>query len=360
MCPRARCTLSTNKICPHMGSHQPGLYKSKPAGGWNPQFLPHHERSTFLCSSVTTVNESGNIHLEVTTLIFIKQWEQEPFKHIVEQYHISIETPQSYNPQDHFHISLAPLRHSRMPKWKAAYPTLIHISAEDLAKLKAIPSGSDLTPVNQVKAVTSQLRRHQQQGLGFLLDRGDPHNAAFTSLWTSKSSAHFTVWTNLLCGESFIATDQQPAPASPGALILANDMGLGKSIQTIALIAHTLDAAKTYKNSYNIQNPNSQLRGSHTTLLICLKGLMDNWEREIEVHTRGLKLMRWHDTKRSTCTSDKEWHSANIIIITLGTLQHDDAASLIYNTKWYRIVIDEAHTKMRQKTILKSYDQMRQ
>ncbi|EGF97890.1 uncharacterized protein MELLADRAFT_84184 [Melampsora larici-populina 98AG31] len=121
-------------------------------------------------------------------------------------------------------------------------------------------------------------------------------------------------------------------------------MGLGKSIQTIALIAHTLQAAFSYETNYQRESPESQLRGSHTTLLICLKGLMDNWEREIKLHTRqpGLKVMRWHDTNR-TSRAPEEWYSADIILTTLGTLQNDQLDSLTYATKWYRVVIDKAH-----------------
>ncbi|EGG06503.1 uncharacterized protein MELLADRAFT_28766, partial [Melampsora larici-populina 98AG31] len=85
--------------------------------------------------------------------------------------------------------------------------------------------------------------------------------------------------------------------------ILADDMGLGKTIQTISLIATTLEASRQFKHqdsASDLNHANNHLRPSHTTLLICPTSLMDNWEHEVEKHTKknSLKIMRWHGIDR--------------------------------------------------------------
>ncbi|EGG04703.1 uncharacterized protein MELLADRAFT_30108, partial [Melampsora larici-populina 98AG31] len=128
-------------------------------------------------------------------------------------------------------------------------------------------------------------------------------------------------------------------------------MGLGKTIQTISLIATTLDASRQYEHQHSASavNPlDTQLRASHTTLLICPTSLMDNWEEEVGKHTRknSLKVLRWHGTDRFKIPL-RDIHSADIVITTPKTLMYDQrlggSTQVPFTTRWYRVVIDEAH-----------------
>jgi SNF2 family DNA or RNA helicase len=83
-------------------------------------------------------------------------------------------------------------------------------------------------------------------------------------------------------------------------------MGLGKTLQTISLIATTLDTAQQFENSQpalSHSSPTEDSRTSHTTLLICPVGLLDTWDKEIEKHTQegALKVMCWHGANRHKC-----------------------------------------------------------
>ncbi|EGF97149.1 uncharacterized protein MELLADRAFT_41305, partial [Melampsora larici-populina 98AG31] len=128
-------------------------------------------------------------------------------------------------------------------------------------------------------------------------------------------------------------------------------MGLGKTIQTISLIATTLEASRQFEHQESataVNHPNHHLWASHTTLLICPTSLMDNWEEEVQKHTRkhSLKVLRWHGTDRVKIPL-RDMHSADIIITTPKTLvwdqRQDGSTRLPFTTRWYRVVIDEAH-----------------
>ncbi|CAO3631073.1 unnamed protein product [Cunninghamella blakesleeana] len=119
--------------------------------------------------------------------------------------------------------------------------------------------------------------------------------------------------------------------------ILADEMGMGKTIQTISLMLHD----------------NKKLN-----LVVAPAVAIIQWKKEIEAHTtKDLKVNLFHGSKRTK--SIKELQSYDIVITTYavieaafrkqeyGTKKADDVIvkekSLLHKINWHRIILDEAH-----------------
>jgi SNF2 family DNA or RNA helicase len=107
---------------------------------------------------------------------------------------------------------------------------------------------------------------------------------------------------------------------------LADDMGLGKSVQVIARLILEKEAVEE-------KSP---------TLLIAPTSVVGNWQKEIEKFAPHLQAIVHHGSDRSK--DDKEFKTACLdkdIIITSFTLARKDA-KLFKSIIWQRIVLDEA------------------
>ncbi|KIL66062.1 hypothetical protein M378DRAFT_75691 [Amanita muscaria Koide BX008] len=159
--------------------------------------------------------------------------------------------------------------------------------------------------------------------------------------------------------------------------ILADDMGLGKTIQTLTRIvegrARKSDAAEGW---------------SASTLVVCPLALVGQWADEIQKMAPGFSVLKHHGNHRTTDPSDFKHH---VIITTYdivkyeyeaskdsaknesqATLDSDDESgndytskskrkakpagkgkkkrAALFATKWWRVVLDEAHNIKNVKT----------
>ncbi|CAO3665234.1 unnamed protein product [Umbelopsis ramanniana] len=130
--------------------------------------------------------------------------------------------------------------------------------------------------------------------------------------------------------------DQEKSPDFKGG-ILADEMGMGKTIQTIAML---LEEPR--------QKPN---------LVVAPTVALMQWKREIETHTRGvLNVYLFHGASRS---SDKDFLKGYDVILTTYSILESafrkqeygfkrthhlvKEASLLHQIHWHRIILDEAH-----------------
>ena len=131
---------------------------------------------------------------------------------------------------------------------------------------------------------------------------------------------------------TFQATlDSIPAVEPCRGGILADSMGMGKTISTLALLL---------SDSRKDRRPG--------TLIVAPTSLIAQWEAEIESKVdlddgTVFQVVMYHGSGRESSALD----SADVVLTTFGTLASDYAkkqsTSKLFTTQWRRVVLDEAH-----------------
>jgi SNF2 family DNA or RNA helicase len=106
---------------------------------------------------------------------------------------------------------------------------------------------------------------------------------------------------------------------------LADDMGLGKSIELIAFLLHLQE-----KDA--LESP---------TLLVCPTSVLGNWEREVRKFGPTLKMLVHHGDKRAKGKAFSTAIKGKDLIVTSYALVFRDAKE-IQGVKWQGLVLDEA------------------
>jgi superfamily II DNA or RNA helicase len=103
---------------------------------------------------------------------------------------------------------------------------------------------------------------------------------------------------------------------------LADDMGLGKSLQMLAMLA----------SRHGVGKP---------TLLICPTSVIGNWEREAMKFFPALKLMVHHGVSRAKATAFSAQAVQHDLVVTSYSLLHRDL-EILSAVDWDGVVLDEA------------------
>jgi len=107
--------------------------------------------------------------------------------------------------------------------------------------------------------------------------------------------------------------------------ILADDMGLGKSVETLSLLQAERESGTT----------------AGPTLLVCPMSLVGNWQREAERFTPELAVHVHHGADRLTGDElARAVSGADLVITTYGVAARDQQA--LSAVQWGRVVCDEA------------------
>ncbi|CAD6565732.1 MAG: hypothetical protein ASARMPREDX12_006745 [Alectoria sarmentosa] len=192
----------------------------------------------------------------------------------------------------------------------------------------------DLYPETEASAaVKSSLYSHQKRALSFMLMRErvmQPLNKR-KEQWRTlfNESEGITKYLNTATGE---VCDFRPVEVRGG--ILADSMGLGKSLSIISLVA-------TDWPHYNMASSEGV-----PTLLVVPPSLLRTWEEELRRHLRPGTLRWWlyHGPKRS---ENKTSMLAHDIVITTYDVVATEWKSLdkgtrpLFSINWRRIVLDE-------------------
>lgn len=191
--------------------------------------------------------------------------------------------------------------------------------------------------------ILTPLMAHQKKALHFLIDHERAHeddnvDRPGFSLWKPKLDARGRqTWYNVITGGEVL---QKPEPVLGG--ILADMMGLGKTLNILTLIVETLSEARQFAAS---KPPVGQVCNAKATLITCPKSVLSNWSQQIEAHmkTNKVSCYIYHGASR---TSDVEFlASHHIVLTTYNTAGAEFAAKgrPLGAINWFRIVLDEAH-----------------
>ncbi|KAM5512044.1 DNA repair and recombination protein rad5c [Fusarium oxysporum f. sp. phaseoli] len=220
---------------------------------------------------------------------------------------------------------------------------------------KTVENNREIEMVEGGDRVTRQLLRHQKEALGFMLERESGNINEKYRLWEEIEHENGKVQYR----HRITKRRKDVRPEERGSGILADDMGMGKSLSILALIMKTLDNGQEWAEERNAEHKSRRsLKFSRSTLVLASAALLvDEWMNEVKKHLqRGLKVVKYHGENRpKTLEELAVIEDSDIVVTTYHTLTTEYLTgkgknSPLYKLGWYRIVLDEAHIIRRPST----------
>ena len=144
--------------------------------------------------------------------------------------------------------------------------------------------------------------------------------------------------------------------------ILSEEMGLGKTVEVIALIL--MHRRPPHPPFVLDQNSGNQVRPTGATLIVTPPNLKSQWLSEMDQHAPGLRVMYYGGVKRHGSSGDelvKELAEHDVVVTTYNVLQaeihfatdppqramrherrHPRPKSPLVQLSWWRVCLDEA------------------
>ncbi|CAL9782642.1 unnamed protein product [Musa acuminata subsp. burmannicoides] len=247
------------------------------------------------------------------------------------------------------------------------------ISESSLNKLVGAAEIYDLEEAEPPCTLVSDLHPYQKQALYWMseLEKGIDVEQASKTLHPCWSAYNIldkrvsAVYVNVFTGE---ATTQFPSAMQMArGGILADAMGLGKTVMTIALIlarssGERSDDQDTFmkcgKGSKEVQKAKrkiSKVKGG--TLIVCPMALLGQWKDELENHSKpgSLSVFVYYGGDRINDLKVISEH--DVVLTTYGVLasaykSDPEKISIFHEIDWYRVVLDEAHSIKSSKTVV--------
>ncbi|UKZ73984.1 hypothetical protein TrVFT333_001638 [Trichoderma virens FT-333] len=233
-------------------------------------------------------------------------------------------------------------------------------------------------PLRTVEEVRSEVMG--KQGLYFMIAREQPRELqldekGMVSFWQTKlAPTGQPVFHNVITDEG-----QATVPTDTRGGILADMMGLGKTLSILSLITSTMDEAREFKRLTPEQPSAPETRqtrdemdpiqaplgltpvsqNTRSTLIICPLSTITNWEEQIKQHVAPGKLSYhiYHGPNRIKDLA--RLAQFDIVITTYGSVSNELSSRRKAKTGsfpleelgWFRIVLDEAHMIREQTTM---------
>ncbi|KAK4678091.1 hypothetical protein QC764_0051630 [Podospora pseudoanserina] len=255
------------------------------------------------------------------------------------------------------------------------------IRSEVLGVFDSLPKSDELPELDPPPSVLTPLLKHQKQALFFMSSRESEQlpdadsKAPVTSTWKRRTNQFgTTVYYNVVTNQEVM----EPPPSTLGG-ILADMMGLGKTLSILSLLAKTLDEAQAWSQREPLQPvvqnqrpqksheapraqvlPLSQIRRNvKATLLVCPLSTITNWEEQIKQHIEPGKLNYYIYHGANRIKDSAQLARYDLVITTYGSVTSELNARLkkkpglypLEEIAWFRIVLDEAHTIREQNTL---------
>jgi SWI/SNF related-matrix-associated actin-dependent regulator of chromatin subfamily C len=259
-----------------------------------------------------------------------------------------------YNPQEPRPYGAATVKRKPQHSTSSSYVTRsveemrreANTMFDGLAKEDVIPSMEPNTDI-----ILTPLMDHQKQALHFMTEheKADYDDDISThSLWRSQPKPNGRPsWYHVITG---LEVREKPSPTQGG--ILADMMGLGKTLSILALIAQTNTAAARFR----YQRPESGLEldcNAKATLIVCPKSVLSNWEEQIAAHTKDVKVYNYHGSSRTKDTAMLSKFDIVLTSYSTAAAEFSDGnrgRRALRSINWFRIVLDEAHSIRTQNT----------
>ncbi|KAL6819861.1 SNF2 family N-terminal domain-containing protein [Trichoderma camerunense] len=206
--------------------------------------------------------------------------------------------------------------------------------------LDMLSSNVDLEETPQPKAIRAILQSHQKKALTFLLrrEKGWAFDDHQSDIWEKADTNQGRFFVNKVSN-----THQSEEPPQFYGGIIADPMGLGKTLTMISLAATDLDS--DMNNSVHMDIDDEQDNIVPTTLVIVPPPLLGTWEEQLAEHViEGSVLWRCHHGK-NRFVDKSELDGVNVVLTTYHTVSAEwkTGNSILFSVRWRRIVLDEAH-----------------
>ncbi|KAF4631765.1 hypothetical protein G7Y89_g6362 [Cudoniella acicularis] len=214
--------------------------------------------------------------------------------------------------------------------------------------LEVLNTSEPLCETPQPTAIKTQLGSHQKQALTFMLrrEKGWALDGSWPDIWETVGTNQGSHYINKISH----ALQAEAPPQFLGGII-ADPMGLGKTLTMIALIASDTDGSYGAQNRLH-ENHVTPLPGpgKRLTLVVVPLSLLPAWEEQLTEHVYegGLKWQR-HYGKSRIISETESLSDCNIVLTTYQTLSSewrksvDLQRSVLFHVQWRRVILDEAH-----------------
>lgn len=226
--------------------------------------------------------------------------------------------------------------------------TVEEVRSDVISMFDSLTKSDEIPQMDQPNIIATDLLAHQKQALHFMTSREADDSASDTdknSLWKLKLRGNGErYFYNIITGQE---SRSKPAPTRGG--ILADMMGLGKTLSILSLVATTLGEASHWSKIKPPQTPGAPLIkcNSKATLLICPVSTVANWEEQVKLHVKH-KSMSYYIYHGPNRVADVQKLAGFDLVITTYSVVAADHGKPASKTplafiNWFRIVLDEAH-----------------
>jgi SWI/SNF-related matrix-associated actin-dependent regulator of chromatin subfamily A3 len=192
--------------------------------------------------------------------------------------------------------------------------------------------------------VKTPLLKHQKEAVSFVTQREAAGTQKPQSLWRIKHDTEnkSLFYQHMITGAKSVAPDDVPGG------ILADGMGLGKTLTMIASITASLSRAEESAQTLSKGPAKAGLSlvpVQSTLIIVPSTLLMDGWVDEINKHVvpGAISIYKYHGPNRKLSTA--QGLPYHIVFSTYGTVSADfySGGGVLNEFHWYRLILDEAH-----------------